>query len=183
MAQMPRVNAAALQLDFAPEGGLPLILGVKQQLSQVAANLLTNAINYTPEGRIEVTTYRENGEVCLMVQDTGMGIDEADMPHLFERFYRGQHVAQLGVPGTGLGLGIVKEIVDLHGGRVEATSEVGTGVDCFGSGWRLLRIRLALTVSFLNGRFSSPSHIHHIPISPFDFAPVSHKMGVHPTNL
>jgi signal transduction histidine kinase len=49
------------------------------------------------------------------------------MPHIFERFYRGQQVAQLGVPGTGLGLGIVKEIMDLHGGRVEAASELGKG--------------------------------------------------------
>ena len=56
-----------------------------------------------------------------------MGIDPPDMPHIFERFYRGQRVAQLSVPGTGLGLGIVKEIVDLHGGRVEATSETGQG--------------------------------------------------------
>lgn len=127
MAQMPQVNAAGLQLDFAPEDGLPLILGAPQQLSQVATNLLTNAVNYTPDGGIEVKTYQENGQVCLTVRDTGMGIDPADMPHIFERFYRGQRVAQLGVPGTGLGLGIVKEIVDLHGGRVEAVSELGQG--------------------------------------------------------
>ena len=127
MAQMPQVNAVGLKLDFVPEAGLPLILGVQNQLSQVATNLLTNAINYTLEGRIEVRTYHENGEVCLMIQDTGMGIDTADMPHLFERFYRGQQVAQLGVPGTGLGLGIVKEIMDLHDGRVEATSTLGKG--------------------------------------------------------
>lgn len=127
MAQMPQVNSAGLQLNFVPEDGLPLISGAPQQLSQVATNLLTNAVNYTPEGGIEVKTCQENGQVCLTVRDTGMGIDPADMPHIFERFYRGQRVAQLGVPGTGLGLGIVKEIVDLHGGRVEAASEVGQG--------------------------------------------------------
>jgi signal transduction histidine kinase len=125
--QMPQVNAVHLELDFVPEDGLPLILGAQHQLSQVVTNLLTNAVNYTPEGRIEVKTHHENGEVCLMVEDTGIGIDDVDMPHLFERFYRGKQVAQLGVPGTGLGLGIVKEIVDLHGGRVEATSELGKG--------------------------------------------------------
>ncbi len=127
MTQMPQVNAVHLELDFVPEDGLPLILGAQHQLSQVVTNLLTNAVNYTPEGRIEVKTHHENGEVCLMVEDTGIGIDDVDMPHLFERFYRGKQVAQLGVPGTGLGLGIVKEIVDLHGGRVEATSELGKG--------------------------------------------------------
>ncbi len=127
MAQMPQINAVRLKLDFVPEDGLPLILGAQHQLSQVVTNLLTNAVNYTPEGKIEVKTYHENSEVCLMVEDTGIGIDDVDMPHLFERFYRGKQVAQLGVPGTGLGLGIVKEIVDLHGGRVEATSELGKG--------------------------------------------------------
>jgi signal transduction histidine kinase len=126
-SQMARVNSAGLQLSFEPGAGLPFVLGVQQQIVQVATNLITNAVNYTPQGGIQVKTYNENGEVCLMVQDTGMGIDEADMPHIFERFYRGQRVAQLGVPGTGLGLGIVKEIVDLHGGRVEASSEVGQG--------------------------------------------------------
>lgn len=126
-AQMPQAQAAGLQLIFDPEPDLTLIHGAQNQLSQVATNLITNAINYTPEGRIEVTTYQKNSEVCLKITDTGMGIDATDMPHLFERFYRGQRVAQLGVPGTGLGLGIVKEIVDLHGGRVEATSEVGRG--------------------------------------------------------
>jgi PAS domain S-box-containing protein len=127
MAQMPQVNTAGLQLNFEPGDGLPPVMGAENQLTQVATNLLTNAIHYTPQGKVEVKTYLENGEVCLMVQDTGMGIDEVDMPHIFERFYRGQRVAQLGVPGTGLGLGIVKEIVDLHGGRAEATSKVGQG--------------------------------------------------------
>ncbi|MCB9419771.1 MAG: GAF domain-containing protein [Ardenticatenaceae bacterium] len=126
-AQLPQINAAGLRLRFLPDTDLPLILAAPHQLTQVVTNLLTNAVNYTPEGSIEVKTYQENDEVCLMLQDTGMGIDPDDMPHLFERFYRGQRVAQLGVPGTGLGLGIVKEIVDLHGGRVEAASEFGKG--------------------------------------------------------
>jgi PAS domain S-box-containing protein len=125
--QMPQVSTAGLKLTFNPESDLPLISGEKNQLSQVVTNLLTNAINYTHEGEIEVATYRANGEVCLRISDTGMGIDAADLPHLFDRFYRGQRVAQLSLPGSGLGLSIVKEIVNLHGGRVQATSEVGRG--------------------------------------------------------
>ncbi|MEJ2747777.1 MAG: GAF domain-containing protein [Anaerolineae bacterium] len=129
MTQKTRADATGLQLTFDPEAGLPPVQGVQHQLSQVTTNLLTNAINYTPEGSIAVKTYHENGEVCLSVRDTGLGIDEADMPHIFERFYRGQRVAQLSVPGTGLGLGIVKEIVDLHSGRVEAISKPGRGTE------------------------------------------------------
>lgn len=125
--QMPQIAAAGLELTFAPDGSLPLVWGISSQLTQVVTNLLTNAANYTAEGSIAVKTFFKNGEACLSVQDTGMGIDPADMPYIFDRFYRGQQVAQLGVPGTGLGLGIVNEIVKLHGGRVEATSEMGVG--------------------------------------------------------
>ncbi len=126
-AQLPKAQTAGLLLTMETEEDMSLILGAPRQLAQVATNLLANAINYTREGEITISTYKQNGEICLQVQDTGIGIDEADMPHLFDRFYRGQRVAQLGVPGTGLGLGIVKEIIDLHGGRVEASSEVGSG--------------------------------------------------------
>jgi len=63
----------------------------------------------------------------LIVEDTGMGIDPEDLPHLFERFYRGRRTGKSHVPGSGLGLAIVKEIVDLHRGRVEVESEVGQG--------------------------------------------------------
>jgi signal transduction histidine kinase len=61
------------------------------------------------------------------VQDTGVGIDPQDMPHIFERFYRGQNVRQSGIPGTGLGLAIVKEIVNLHEGSIEIESALGKG--------------------------------------------------------
>lgn len=108
---------------------LPPILGDRDQLHTVVQNLLKNAIDYTNEGYIEVATTadRAAGRVCLSVTDTGMGIASADLPHLFERFYRGTAVSQSTIPGTGLGLAIVKEIVELHQGSITIKSQPGEG--------------------------------------------------------
>jgi signal transduction histidine kinase len=106
---------------------LPPVWGEVNQLAQVITNLLTNALNYTPTGQVVITTWQANGAVCLSVQDTGIGIDDEDLPHLFERFYRGRRTAGSDLPGTGLGLAIVKEIVALHSGRIQVSSQVGNG--------------------------------------------------------
>jgi signal transduction histidine kinase len=74
-----------------------------------------------------VTTCKAHGQAVLTVADTGMGIDAEDLPHIFDRFYRGRNVRQSDIPGTGLGLAIVKEIVDLHEGELEVQSESGKG--------------------------------------------------------
>jgi len=103
------------------------VLGEHNQLAQVITNLLANAIHYTPAGRVRVTTSQTDGYVCLTVQDTGIGIEPEDLPHIFNRFYRGRRAGQSNIPGSGLGLGIVKEIVDLHQGRIEVDSQVGGG--------------------------------------------------------
>ena len=97
------------------------------QLAQVVTNLIANALSYTSAGYVRVSTYGREWEVCLCVADSGSGIASDDLPHVFERFYRGQHVLKNDVPGTGLGLAIVKEIVDLHEGRIEVDSQPGHG--------------------------------------------------------
>jgi signal transduction histidine kinase len=123
------VEAAGLALIFAPDPQLPLVEGQHEQLVQVVVNLLRNAINYTPAGRIEVETtlQRKTNEVCLRVADSGVGIGPEDLPHLFARFYRGRYASQSNIPGTGLGLSIVKEVVNLHRGHITVDSEVGKG--------------------------------------------------------
>jgi signal transduction histidine kinase len=127
IAYRPMAEAAGLGLvsHYAP--GLPLVLGDYGQLAQVGSNLVANAIHYTPSGQVTVSTILDVKlrQVCLQVQDTGVGIVPADLPHLFERFYRGH--SRNGASGTGLGLSIVKEIVDLHGGSIEVESHVGSG--------------------------------------------------------
>lgn len=128
-AHLLRAEAAGLDLIFEPGSESALVWGEPNQLAQVVTNLVANAVNYTHAGEIRVKIYedQERNQACLQVEDTGMGIPKEDMPHLFERFYRGQLTAQSEIPGTGLGLGIVKEIVTIHNGEIEATSEVGTG--------------------------------------------------------
>jgi len=95
----------------------------------VVTNLVANAIRYTSNGEVSIRTRLDatRGQVLLQVTDSGMGIDPADLPHIFERFYRGSRASQSDIPGTGLGLAIVKEIVDLHGGTIDLESFVGKG--------------------------------------------------------
>jgi len=124
----PVAEMAGVTLLYEPEAGVPPVLGERNQLAQVITNLITNAINYSPAGdAIHVSARMRNRQACLEVRDTGMGIHSDDLPHLFERFYRGRHASQLDTPGSGLGLAIVKEIVDLHRGTIEVESDVGKG--------------------------------------------------------
>lgn len=122
-----RAEAAGLELVFEPAANLPAITGAHDLLARLIANLISNAINYTPGGQVRIRTFREDGHVGLQVADTGLGIDSDDLPHVFERFYRGRRARKSDVAGTGLGLGIVKEIASLHGGNVHAESTVGRG--------------------------------------------------------
>jgi two-component system phosphate regulon sensor histidine kinase PhoR len=98
------------------------------RLRQVVDNLVANAIGYTPRrGRVTVTLAAEDDHLVLTVTDDGAGIDAADLDSVFERFHRGENARLLGIPGTGLGLTIVRAIVDAHGGEVGLTSAPGRG--------------------------------------------------------
>lgn len=101
-----------------------------EKLTQVFGNLLENALKYTPKGtRLEIggTTVGENDVECY-VADNGPGIPSADLPQIFERFYRVEKGRSRETGGTGLGLSIVKHIVQMHGGRVWAESKEGHGL-------------------------------------------------------
>src|SRR5262249_16253473 len=119
---------------------LPAVVGSHDELYRVVINLLENALNYTPDdGSVSVKTGSQNGTAMLEFSDTGIGIDQKDLPHIFERFYRGDEARALVSGGTGLGLSIVKKIVDLHSGQIEVESSLGKGT-CF-------RVRLPLNRS------------------------------------
>ena len=124
--QMAEENGLTLIVDAAP---LPTIRANREHIRQVIANLLVNSLNYTPEGQIQIQTGVDEARqmVYLQVKDTGIGIEADDLPFVFDRFYRGQKVSQLTIPGSGLGLAVVKEIVNLHGGSIEVESEPGAG--------------------------------------------------------
>jgi signal transduction histidine kinase len=127
LAHQPRAEADGLALTFEPASDLPLILGDANQLAQVITNLIANALSYTTAGYVRVSTYSQDERVCLCVEDSGSGIPAEDLPHIFDRFYRGRLVLKNDIPGTGLGLAIVKEIVDLHDGYIEIDSKPGQG--------------------------------------------------------
>ncbi|HNF95007.1 MAG TPA: ATP-binding protein, partial [Anaerolineales bacterium] len=119
----------ALSLD-APKN-LPPIQGDGARVRQIISNLVNNAFNYTPEnGAILVNIHDADGEVQVDVQDNGIGVKPEDQDRLFERFYRGEHPLVLATPGTGLGLPIVRQLVEMHNGRIWMKS---TGVPGEGS--------------------------------------------------
>ncbi|MBN2805258.1 MAG: PAS domain S-box protein [Prolixibacteraceae bacterium] len=97
------------------------------KLRQIITNLITNAFKYTHKGEVMVACNFENELYEFMVKDTGIGIPENDVEHVFERFYRGSNVNEAIVRGTGLGLSIVKELVVMLGGKIWVESEVGRG--------------------------------------------------------
>jgi two-component system phosphate regulon sensor histidine kinase PhoR len=98
------------------------------RLEQVLFNLLDNAVAYSnPPRKISLSARAEGEMISVRVTDNGVGIPPTDLAHIFERFYRVDRGRSRSSGGTGLGLSIVKHIVQLHGGTVEAESEVGTG--------------------------------------------------------
>ncbi len=116
-----------LHLDIAER--LPVIEGDRMRLEQVLNNLLDNALKYTPEdSTITFGAALVNGMVDLWVKDEGQGILSADLPHIFERFYRADKARSRELGGTGLGLSIVKHIAQAHGGSVSAESTYGQGL-------------------------------------------------------
>jgi signal transduction histidine kinase len=114
-----RAEQAGLTFEWSlPETPLS-VLGEEAQLKAALTNLLDNALKFTPEGGcIYLGCHQEGGTAVLWVEDTGIGLPEADLPHLFERFSRGRNAAAY--PGSGLGLAIVKAVVERHEGQVQA---------------------------------------------------------------
>jgi heavy metal sensor kinase len=116
-----------ITLSFESQSA-PLILGDAQWLKQALINLLDNALHYTPSGGAVTVRLQAVGEgVAVAVEDTGHGIEPEHLPHLFERFYRTDWARAKDAGGTGLGLPIVKEIAEAHGGTISVTSQVDKG--------------------------------------------------------
>jgi signal transduction histidine kinase len=118
----PAVAKAGLQLRVELEGAEQLT-GDREQLERALLNLLSNAVKFgTPGGQVDITTHNDGDEVLISVRDTGAGIPRAEQEHLFTRFFRAKRSQEQELPGTGLGLYIVKQIVELHGGAMEVVS-------------------------------------------------------------
>jgi len=126
-AAVESVRAAAQAKDIALElwrdPRAAVVVGDPDRLQQVLWNLLSNAVKFTPRGgRVQVWTGRVGTSIHVRVTDTGPGIGEDFLPHVFERFRQAESSARRGQPGLGLGLAIVRQLVELHGGTVEAQS-------------------------------------------------------------
>jgi len=112
--------------DF--DGQLPFALADIGLMERALENLIKNAIQYTPEGgSVTVSISQDGPDLSLQVSDTGNGIGEDDLPHIFDRYYRAKEASSDLPEGTGLGLAITKRIVELHGGTIDVQSAVGEG--------------------------------------------------------
>jgi signal transduction histidine kinase/ActR/RegA family two-component response regulator len=119
----PAASAKRIQLIVALGSRPAMTSGDPDRLQQIVWNLLSNAVKFTPNGgEVRVSIERDNGYV-LTVQDSGMGIDPAFLPHMFERFRQADGSASREHGGLGLGLAIVRQLVEMHGGTVKAYSE------------------------------------------------------------
>jgi two-component system sensor histidine kinase VicK len=116
----------SVNLDLPDD--LPQITGDRARVEQVLMNVITNAVKYTPEGGvIDITAAVNGGTAEVKISDTGVGIPEEDMPHVFDRFYRVDKARSRESGGTGLGLSIAREIIVRHGGDISMRSVPGEG--------------------------------------------------------
>ena len=114
-------------IQLATDGPVPFRAD-PEDLQLVWTNLLENAVRYSPEGSsVEVAVSRDDGRAKIIFQDHGSGISAADLPHIFERFYRGDHSRNRATGGSGLGLAIAKALVEAYGGSIAVASSSGTG--------------------------------------------------------
>jgi signal transduction histidine kinase len=120
-------ESRGLTLEFhGPPEPLP-VLADRSRLKQVFTNLIENAIRYTESGGVEVALAQESGRAVARVRDTGVGIDARDLPHVFDRFFRSDRARRAYRGGSGLGLSIVRWIVEAHRGTVGVESRPGAG--------------------------------------------------------
>ena len=124
---LAEAKGVSLTLD-APESCF--VLSARDELDQIVQNLAENAVKYNVEdGSVTVSVHKQDEDVLLTVKDTGIGIPEEDLPHIFDRFYRVDKARSREAGGTGLGLSIVRDTVRILGGSVDVTSEPGKGTE------------------------------------------------------
>jgi PAS domain S-box-containing protein len=129
---LPQIHNNGLVLEVDVAHNCEKIMGDVDQLERVLINLLNNAVKFTPEGgRLSINAYRQDETVTISVSDTGVGIPVEEQPHLFSRFFRASTAQSHAAQGTGLGLTIVKSIVEQHGGAVTLQSAPGVGTTVY----------------------------------------------------
>ncbi|PFG04742.1 ATP-binding protein [Bacillus sp. es.034] len=123
-----KVNAPHHAFNIARETDCTIVLGDRDKLAQAFTNLISNAIKYSPDGGTITVIFREGEEsIIIDIRDEGLGIPEGAIPNLFTKFYRVDNSDQRRIGGTGLGLTIVKEIIETHEGDITVSSQEGKG--------------------------------------------------------
>jgi signal transduction histidine kinase len=119
---------AGLALEVHLEPGLPPVSGAPYHLRQAIDCLLENALKFTPRGgRVEIQVHTEPSWVCVAVTDTGIGVTREELKHILTRFYQGDRSTTRRYGGIGLGLTLVRAVIEEHGGRIEVESQPGQG--------------------------------------------------------
>ena len=118
---------ANIQIELSTENDCPILV-VEDDLYQIAYNLVENGIKYNlPGGKLKITLFRQGDNAVLQVADSGVGIPEESLGHIFERFYRVDKARARKSGGSGLGLSIVRSMVERYEGQIHVTSTVGSG--------------------------------------------------------
>jgi len=127
----PLAKKKNIQLNFDESDKIQIEID-KGKIQQCFINILGNAIKYTPEGgTVDVDLYRIKENVVIRISDSGIGIPDEDLPHIFDRFHRVDKARARATGGTGLGLAIAQQIVQLHQGRIYAESELNVGTKMY----------------------------------------------------
>ncbi|MCL4371282.1 MAG: ATP-binding protein [Chloroflexi bacterium] len=126
--QAPKAVAKVVALSTRAPDAAPTMFADPEALEQLLSNLLSNALNYTPAGgKVDLAVDVLEDNIRFRVSDTGIGIPSAEIPKVFNEFYRAENARRFSEEGTGLGLSIVRSIVDTHGGQIDLESQVGVG--------------------------------------------------------
>ena len=124
----PLVENTKIDLIFnKPDEALPHVMADTTRIGEVLRNLISNAIKFTDDGKIEVSVRHEGEEMIISVKDTGQGIANKSLPKLFTKFFREEQEMSKGSKGTGLGWYVSKSIIEAHHGRIWVESELGKG--------------------------------------------------------
>jgi signal transduction histidine kinase len=127
-ASQAMIKEGGFEIEKDIQSGLPMIAADRAALSRAIQNLLSNAVKYSGENRwIRIRASSDERQVSIAIEDRGMGIEAADLPHIFEPFHRGRAPLAAQIHGNGLGLSLVRHIITAHGGEVGVESKAGSG--------------------------------------------------------
>jgi signal transduction histidine kinase len=123
-----RAQAKSITLHHEIDPAVDEVRGEAVLIEETLTNMLFNAVKYTPDGGKAAVEVRQDGSfVCVKITDTGIGIPEADLPRIFEEFYRAENARAVERDGTGLGLAFAKQVIERHGGHIWAENNPGGG--------------------------------------------------------